>query len=409
LTVSGRRLIDHRGRTFLVNGDAAWSLIVGPDLAGVRRYLGNRRAHGFNAIVVNLVEHRFDSNGAPKNALGQAPFSRAGDFSTPNPAYFAHATAVVREALRDDIEVFLFPAYLGFQGGDEGWYADIMRTGPAKMRAYGRYVGSLFRKLPNVVWVMGGDYAPNAARDEIQALVQGIQQTSSSQPLFTVHNARYQSGISQYPNETWIDLNTTYSDCDNAPAALFADYSAAPMPFFFIEGKYENETASTVCLRSQAYWSVLEGSMGEVFGNNPIWSFTTGWQSALDSTGARSMTLFARLFRSRASGTLVPDFSHSVLTGGYGDIGSSSYAAAARTAKGKSVIVYTPSPRSLTIDMTKLAGSRAKAWWFNPVSGRPTLVGAFKTAGSRSFTPPGRGDWVLVLDNASLGLAAPGR
>ena len=90
-----------------------------------------------------------------------------------------------------------------------------------------------------------------------------------------MHNARYQSGISQYPNETWIDLNTTYSDCDNAPRRSLRT-TRRTHAFFLIEGKYENEGASAVCLRSQAYWSVLEGSMGEFFGNNPIWGFDCG-------------------------------------------------------------------------------------------------------------------------------------
>ncbi len=120
------------------------------------------------------------------------------------------------------------------------------------------------------------------------------------------------------------------------------------------------------------------------------------------------MTEFAQLFHSRSWGTLVPDFSHSVLTSGYGTIGSSSYAAAARTSNGNTVIIYTPDQRGLTIDMTKVSGSQAKAWWFNPVSGQASLIGTYPTTGSQSFTPPSSGDWVLVLDNASLGLGAPG-
>ncbi len=114
-------------------------------------------------------------------------------------------------------------------------------------------------------------------------------------PLFTVHNGRYQSGVTQYPGASWIDLNTTYSDCVQAPKQLADDYGRArPIPFFLIEGKYENEGASAVCLRSQAYWSVLEGGIGSFFGNNPIWSFGSGWQGALDSPGAKSMGLVRR-------------------------------------------------------------------------------------------------------------------
>ena len=373
------------------------------------QYLENRKVREFNAILVNLIEHRFDPNGAPNNSAGQGPFLKKGDFSTPNPAYFAHAANVVNEALKRNIEVFLFPAYLGYQGGDEGWYTEIRDNGPKKMLAYGKFVGAYFSRFPNIVWVIGGDYGPNAARDEVSALVRGIQQ-SSPNPLFTVHNGRYQSGVTQYPGASWIDLNTTYSDCVQASKQLADDYGrAGPIPFFLIEGKYENEGASAACLRSQAYWSILEGGIGSFFGNNPIWSFGQGWQGALDSPGGRSMGFVSDLFHSRAWATLVPDVSHSVLTAGYGDLGTASYAPAARTQNGNTVIAYSPDQRPLTVNMAKVSGSQARAWWFDPSPGQATSIGSYPTTGSRSFTPPSSGDWVLVLDDSGLGLAAPGR
>ena len=218
------------------------------------------------------------------------------------------------------------------------------------------------------------------------------------------------STITQYPGASWIDLNTTYSDCVQASKQLADDYGrAGPIPFFLIEGKYENEGASAACLRSQAYWSILEGGIGSFFGNNPIWSFGPGWQGALDSQGGRSMGLVSDLFHSRAWATLVPDVSHSVLTAGYGDLGTASYAPAARTQNGNTVIAYSPDQRPLTVNMAKVSGSQARAWWFDPSSGQATSIGSYPTTGSRSFTPPSSGDWVLVLDDSGLGLAAPGR
>jgi hypothetical protein len=48
-----RRLLDTDGRPFLVQGDTAWSLIANLDYADAIRYLDDRRAKGFNAIIVN--------------------------------------------------------------------------------------------------------------------------------------------------------------------------------------------------------------------------------------------------------------------------------------------------------------------------------------------------------------------
>ena len=403
-----RHLVDHNGVPFLVNGDAAWSLMVSPNSAGADQYLADRAARGFNAVIVNLIEHYFDSNGAPKDANGDAPFLTPDDFSTPNAAYFSYAASVVQDAYNKGLAVVLFPAYLGYQGGQEGWYQDVIANGPQKMLAYGKYVGNFFKSYPNIIWAMGGDDAPGAALGDVRAVVQGIQQTYPN-PVFTVENGRYQSGVTQYPGDSWLSLNTTYSDCTQSPQQLKTDYDrSGPIPFLFIEGKYENEGASAVCLRSQAYWSILEGAVGEVFGNNPVWGFTSGWQSALNSQGANDMTRFGKLFHSRDWSSLVPDEAHTVLTSGYGDIGSGSYAPAGRTGNGNTVIVYTPDQRALTIDMSKITGSTAKAWWYNPGTGQASAIGTFATTGSRTFTPTAAGDWVLVVDNAALNLRPPG-
>ena len=71
--------------------------------------------------------------------------------------------------------------------------------------------------------------------------------------------------------------------------------------------------------------------------------------------------------------------------------------------------LITPSGRMFIVDMTKVAGKAAKAWWFNPRTGHSTAAGQFPTTGKRQFIPPGEGDWVLVLDDASRNLGAPGQ
>jgi hypothetical protein len=82
--------------------------------------------------------------------------------------------------------------------------------------------------------------------------------------------------------------------------------------------------------------------------------------------------------------------------------------AAARTEDGATVIAYLPTARTFTVDLTKIAGKAAKAWWFNPRTGKSDPAGEFPTTGKKQFTPPGDGDWVLVLDDASRKAAAPG-
>jgi hypothetical protein len=114
------------------------------------------------------------------------------------------------------------------------------------------------------------------------------------------------------------------------------------------------------------------------------------------------------LFRSRAWSLLEPDYSHECILSGFGDFGGSDYAGAARTSDGNTIIVYLPTKRTVTVDLTKISGVQAKAWWFQPGTGIANLIGTFPATGEMQFTPDTSGDWVLVIDNADADLPPPG-
>ncbi|MCL4708120.1 T9SS type A sorting domain-containing protein [bacterium] len=404
ISSDGRHLVDQNDTPFLINGDTPWSLMVKLTKQEVEEYLKNRRAKGFNAIITNLIEHYF---GGPPNVYGEAPFTTPGDFATPNENYFIHADWVINKAAELDMLVVLTPAYLGFLCGEQGWCQEMITSGPEKCREYGRFLGRRYESFANIVWMHGGDAEPGQATEELGAIVEGIAETDTVH-LRTAHCNRQRSALDCYDNE-WLDINTTYSDCGQTPARTLADYGRKRiLPFFYVEGTYENEGASAKCLRSQAYWSILGGSIGHFFGNNPIWLFGEGWQQVLESEGARSMTHLGALFRSRAWHDLVPDYDHEVVIAGYGDVSTSSYLAAARTRDGSTAMAYLPEARQITVDMSKISGAKVKGWWFDPTSGHASAIGELPASENMEFTPLSAGDWVLVLDNAELNLPAPG-
>jgi hypothetical protein len=373
--------VDQSNQPFLINSDTAWSLIVGLKQAEAAQYLADRRSRGFNAVLVELIEHEFSSN-PPANAYGDQPFSTAGDFSTPNEQYFAHADWVLNEAAKNGILVLLTPAYLGFGCGSQGWCQEMMANGTDKMKEYGRYLGARYKNFKNIIWVHGGDANANdhGAMDVTQAVVDGIKEVDGDH-LHTAHCDRQNSALDCY-DKPWLNINTTYSNCSLSASKTKTDYNRARvMPFFFIEGTYEGEGGDPQCWRSQTYWSILGGSTGHVFGNRPIWLFGSGWQTALSAVGSQSMSQVGALFASRPWVTLVPDYNHQVLTAGYGSIDNNSYASAAHTADGNSVIAYMPTTRKVSLDLSKVAGTEAKAWWFNPETGKATLS-------SEPFPPP---------------------
>jgi hypothetical protein len=123
-----RHLIDANGRPFFMVGDSAWSLIAQLSREKVIEYLDDRAARGFNTLVVDLLAHLFATN-APANIYGDQPFTTAGDYATPNDAYFAHGKWVIDQAAQRGFLVVLTSSYMG-AGGGTSWYVEMKANGP---------------------------------------------------------------------------------------------------------------------------------------------------------------------------------------------------------------------------------------------------------------------------------------
>lgn len=425
----GRYLEDAAGRPFLIKGDTAWSLIAQLSREDAELYLEDRRARGFNTILVNLLEARFATN-APANIYGEPPFTgvltgdmgwldelfepgRVADFDRPNEAYFAHADWILRRAAEKGFLVLLAPAYVGWDGGDEGWYQAMKANGPDRLRRYGAFLGRRYRDLDNILWVHAGDYNP-PDRDLVRAIAEGIREFDP-QALHTAHQAPQTTALDYWPDEPWLGVNTVYSYSEAIHAAALAQYLRPDaLPFFLIESGYENEhESSEQDLRRQAYQALLSGAAGQVFGNNPIWHFDgpglypapTGWKDALASRGAWSMTHLHELLGSLPWWRLHPDSDGTLLVEGLGP--EDDRAVAALADEGSFALLYLPSSRRVTLDLGQLAGPRVVARWYDPSDGRYLAVpgSPFPSRGMRQFTPDpesngsGFDDWALLLES----------
>ena len=413
-----------------ITGEAAWSVIAQPSDADAEIYLADRAARGFNAIIVNLIEHQYTDH-APADRHGDAPFSGP-VFSTPNEAYFAHADQVISRASAHGITVFLFPVYVGYSTGrcnfeNEGWGTDMEAASDAVMRDWGVYVGNRYKGFSNIVYVIGADADPRSCApplvEKLNAVAMGIKSVDSVH-LMAADNAGQQSSLDVFSGYFWLDISDLYGGSN--VRKLNAEYSRPDfLPFFQGEDWYENEHGTTpLLLRTRQYESVLSGAyLGSFFGNNPIWCFNETnpasavpcengktWQSQLGSPGSVGQSWFGKLFRSREHWKLAPDINHTVVTAGYGS--ESTLTTTSRTSDGQTIIAYIPNGNgtTLSVDMRKITSvsSQAKCWWFNPGDGSTIQIGTFTNAGSRDFTPPDSNDWVLVVDAADANLAAPG-
>jgi hypothetical protein len=94
-----------------------------------------------------------------------------------------------------------------------------------------------------------------------------------------------------------------------------------------------------------------------------------------------------------------------VVIAGYGS--GVSTVATSRASNGETVMAYLPnSGTGITVDMTKLSGTDATAYWYDPVADLATLIGHFPTFGSLQFTSPGAAR-VLILDDTSKNFPPP--
>jgi hypothetical protein len=400
VSANHRHLEDASGKPFLVVGDAAWSLVAQLDDASVSTYLDDRATRGFTSIIVNLIEHKFATH-APSNRAGVSPFLEPGDFRTPNVAYFDSAHRAVSEAARRGISVWLCPAYLGWDGGDEGFFKEINKAGPDALHAYGKFVGERFKDLPNVVWMLGGDYAlPPQYRWAGEELASGLRDGGARQ-LITAHGGQT-SAVETYGDQPWLAVETVYNYKPDLRPALLRAYEQGPIrPFVLIETIYEGEHhARPDQIRRQAWQAMLSGAAGQFFGNNPIWHFdgptlfpfTGDWKQALDSTGSRDMARLAAFFGSREWWTLQPR----------PNAGPTIVMAAA---PGGLTVIYlagngSTHAQEISLPIPALSPS---AKWFNPARDEPLrpveTTGA--TGGGTHVTTPGdngtgTNDWVIV-------------
>lgn len=441
-----RYLVDQNDMPFFWAGDAAWSLIVQLTKKEVLTYLDDRRNKGFTIILVNLLERKNSIN-APSNIYSEPPFIDK-IFGSPNEKYFSHVDFVLNAAAERGLTILLAPVYLGWKCIDDGWCPEIRTASNEDMLAWGRYLGKRYKNFDNIVWLIGGDNDPTPVKEKLLKFIAGLQEFDN-QHLFTAHNQPESFAIDPWQNEKWLTINNIYSyskKIDHSSKLIYENaeiaYNRIPvMPFFLIESTYENEhNATQEELRAQAYWSVLGGSMGYIFGNCPIWHFggsnyyckRNDWQDNLNAQGSLSMSYLNTLFQSRPWYKLIPDYSHKVLIQGYGQWRESDYVTAARTDDGNTVIAYLPkarqftpsqsriskmmevitnylpTKREITINMSTLSGNSVNGWWYNPSDGTTSFIGKYPNSGLQSFTLPNSNDWVLVLDNASLNISPPG-
>lgn len=425
-----RFLVTTEGKPFFWLADTAWQLIHDLDEAEMRRYFADRRDKGFTVIqTVVLAELRFEK----PNAFGHLPIEpRRPDRPIvkdgPDNDYWDDVERVLRLAAEHGLYVGLLPTWGRWVTSDwQNGIVDGFFT-VENAEVYGRFIGGRYKDHANIIWILGGDKA--APTDEAKAIWRamargiaiGVSGTEDySRVLMTYHTSGPGSTAWFLNKEPWLDFHGLQSGHGRwALNWMMVEhaYTMKPtLPVIDLESSYPGirhgrppTTATDDDARRAGYWAVFAGAAGHTYGHHSIWQMhspkTAGvagpkpfWYEALDAPSARQMGYLRRLIESRAFLGQRPDLSLLAFEQ------TKPWEMCLALRGDGYALVYTPTGRSLVIQLGKLPGARVRASWFDPRTGETSAIGEFDNQGQRTFDPPGEeaggNDWVLVLETAT--------
>ena len=444
-SVDRRYLVDQNGVPFPILGRTAW-FVTSLSVADYRLFIDDTASRGYTAIELHVVNHDPRGNHPPFNGNGDLPFLQrlngtlwdgsltgygdinadAPDFTTPNEAYWSLVDGLLAYAESKGLLVFMFPAYAGYQGGDQGWMQEMVANGVTKMQAYGAWLAARYRDQKNLVWMMGGDMgtAPNtfnASQTNVEsALLTGLKSVPGQQSvLFSAEWTSESIGTDPITFGSSMTLNSVYSWSGDVNTHGRRAYGDSPVePAFLLEEPYDEEgpdgngangVFASQPVRRFQWWGWLSTIGGYISGNGYVWPFNApDWRNHLDTRGSRDMARLNAFIGSIAWHNLVPSDlggMRTLVTVGGSSVGASDYVTAAATPTGTLLVAYLPPAHigPISVDMGALSGP-ARARWFDPTSAAYTNIDTgLANAGSRAFTPPdtnsvGEHDWALVLE-----------
>ncbi len=426
---NGRYFLDQRRRPVMLKGDTVWGLVFNAGRWGngttwrsdIKNYIAARAASGYNAVYVaalgNTVnEGRYDSGAAWDGVspwVGGSASSIGPNVGTLNDAYWHRVDYLLSTAKAAGITVMLDIVY-----GDDIW--EDGRPGAmsehgelpsdAQMRTYGRMLGHRYKRFPNLIWMIGGDYFGNADA-KVAITLKAIRATGSKQ-LISVENwdksSSYSTGLGRHFAQ-WADVYSyapTYRWCEKA-------WAQKKRPVVWVDGYYDQDAGASndLLYRQEVGWALTSGGRGSVYGAEGLWGWSSGSLKMArhpDAAARQMVTAWRAVSKLPRWFRLVPDIrSGKVLTGDRGTKIDSDdpytdptndYLTGSITPDGTLALVYLPRGGTAHVTWAHMARTHRRATWLDPTTGKKRSV----RAGRTSYRAPARNaagqpDWYLVL------------
>ena len=439
-STNGRYLVDQNNIPFPILGRTAWC-VISQSVSNYTKFIENTVSHGYNAIEMSVICHWPQSNYPPHNGQGDLPFekrldgtlwngslvysginSRAPDLTTPDEEYWKFVDSFLNYCESKGVLVFFFPAYLGYNGTNEGWMKELIINGPEKTKRYGSWIASRYKNQKNLVWMILGDmgkFTPEQKNAEA-ALIEGLKSVKGQ--LSTLYSAEPGSGENSADQADFgseMTLNGVYTWGNvSVPHLGRLAYSRVPvLPAYLLEEPYDEEGPdgnkfnpnAIQPVRRFQWWGWLTTTGGYIAGNGYIWPFIDlWWENHLNTPATLDMERLNSFIKSIRWWELVPSGMigmKSLITEGGSIDSKPDYVSAAANPDGSLLVAYIPPDHtgSISVDMTVLK-EKVKAYWVDPANGNISEIAGipFNNKGTCRFTPGGsnsggQNDWILKL------------
>lgn len=410
VTENGRYLQHENGAPFFWLGDTGWLLPERLNRDEVDFYLNHCKQNGYNVIQIQTI------NDVPAyNVYGQSSMPEGYDFKNINKkgvyGYWDHMDYIIKEAEQRGIYIGMTCIWGGLVN------AGKMNVKEAQL--YGKFLAERYKNSPNIIWFIGGDIRGDVKTEVWLTLAKTIRAIDNNH-LMTYHPRGRTCSSTWFNNEDWLDFNMFQSghrrygqrkgdgdytiaentEEDNWRYVESAQKMIPLKPVIDGEPSYEdipqglhdfNEVRwNANDVRRYAYWAVFAGAFGHTYGHNSIMQFlkpgvvgsfgaTRPWYDCLEDPGFVQMKYLKALILAFPFTERVPD--QSVIAGTNGE----RYDRAIATRGNDYLLVYNYTARPMSIDLSKISGTKKNCWWFNPKDGSLQYIGEFDGAKTAYF------------------------
>ncbi|WP_010662355.1 glycoside hydrolase family 140 protein [Marinilabilia salmonicolor] len=419
-----RHFVTQDNEPFFWLGGTAWELIHRLTKDEIDLYLTDRAEKGFT-VIQTVVLAELDGLNTP-NAYGEKPLINNNPEEL-NPEYFELVDYVIEKSEELGLYVGLLPTW-----GDKfnkGWGVGPVIFNEQNAKIYGEKIAKRYLNNSNVIWILGGDRAPETKEhsDIIRAMAKGIRNIDSKH-LITYHPPGGNNAI-DYFNEEWLDFDmfqSGHSKMASEYQFVAKTYEQSPdKPVINGEARYENIEdrfwenkeygwLDDADVRVSAYWSMLTGAAGYTYGCNDIWQMyditrspnlqaRTDWKVSLSLPGSEQMGFMKDILEMFDWQSMVYDPSLIVNE----NIKDESHIIATIGENKDFILAYTPTGKTIELDVSRLEANTFYSYWFNPRSGTMKLLGENKMTSKMEFKPWADGwgsDFLLIVTKEKLNM-----